>query len=71
MTGGRLRRTIATVGEWLAARERAREPLVVIEVGGKKDVGPTISKMEAKGYVLVATETKGAGSVLLRFRAGA
>ena len=59
-----------TIRETLARRERAREPIVVIEVKATDDILRTVSKMEHKGYVLDDTEAGRPGSVLLRFRAG-
>jgi hypothetical protein len=68
--GKRIALARAAIREKLAARERAREPLVSIEVQGKKTISETIAKMEAKGYVLDGAETNATGPVLLRFRAG-
>jgi hypothetical protein len=57
------------VRERLAARERAREPVVVIDV--RSGAAPrTVARMQAKGYVLDGTEPTAAGSARLRFRAG-
>ncbi len=53
----------------LTARERAREPFVVIEVEGESQVSKSVAQMESKGYVLDDTESKTQGSILLRFRA--
>jgi hypothetical protein len=59
-----------TIRETLARRERAREPIIVIQVGAADDIPRAVSRMERKGYLLDETEAKGPGSVLLRFRAG-
>jgi hypothetical protein len=53
----------------LAARERAREPIVVIEVEGESRVSKTVAQMESKGYILDGTESTAHHSILLRFRA--
>jgi hypothetical protein len=53
----------------LAARERAREPIVVIEAEGESRVSKTVAKMESKGYILDHTESTTHRSILLRFRA--
>ncbi len=53
----------------LAARERAREPIVVIEVEGESRVAKTVAQMGSKGYILDDTEPTTHGSTLLRFRA--
>jgi hypothetical protein len=53
----------------LAARERAREPIVVIEVDGESQVSKTVAQMRSKGYTLDDTESMTRGSTLLRFRA--
>lgn len=53
----------------LAARERAREPTVVIEVEGESRVSKTVARMGSKGYILDDTRSTTRGSILLRFRA--
>jgi hypothetical protein len=53
----------------LAARERAREPIVVIDVEGESRVSKTVAQMESKGYILDDAESTTHGSILLRFRA--
>ena len=53
----------------LAARERAREPIVVIEVEDESRVSKTVARMGSKGYILDDTESTTRGSILVRFRA--
>jgi hypothetical protein len=65
-----IRVAMSAVREGLAARERAREPVVVIDVRGDAAVRRTVAKMQAKGYVLDRTEPMPPGSARLRFRAG-
>ena len=63
------RRTVDDFRAKLAARERAREPIVVIEVEDESRGSKTVTQMGSKGYTLDAAEPTTHGSIRLRFRA--
>ena len=67
--GKKIASAVDAIRAKLAARERAREPIVVIEVDGESRVSKTVAQMESKGYILDHTESTTRGSILLRFRA--
>ena len=67
--GKRIAGAVDAIVAKLATRERAREPIVVIEVDGRARVAKTVAQMGSKGYILDDTEPTTRGSILLRFRA--
>jgi len=67
--GKKIASAVDAIRAKLAARERAREPIVVIEVEGESRVSRTVAQMESKGYILDDTKSTTHGSILLRFRA--
>jgi hypothetical protein len=67
--GTKIASAVGAILAKLAARERAREPIVVIEVDGESRASTTIAQMASKGYILDDTEPTTRGSTLLRFRA--
>ena len=70
MTAGtKIASAVDAIRAKLAARERAREPIVVIEVDGESRVSTTVAQMGSKGYTLDAAEPTRHGSIRLRFRA--
>ena len=67
--GKKIASAVDAIRAKLAARERAREPIVVIEVEAESRVSKAVAQMGSKGYILDDTEPTTRGSTLLRFRA--
>ena len=67
--GKKIASAVDAIRAKLAARERAREPIVVVEVEGESRVSKTVAQKGSKGYMLDDTESTARGSILLRFRA--